>query len=232
MLKRIGSVVLVISLSIVAFSAHAFGTESGLATTPTAATSSTVDPTSTLDSTTTTQSTVPPSLATRGSSIQETPTDPPPPSTTTTVAPPVTPPPAPNPNVIPGNSGAGRRVIYSKGRMRLWVVDANGSLVRTYLVSGRLNQPNYGTYSVYSRSSYTCNIKHSNVCMRWMVRFAKGPSGDNIGFHEIPRKSGVPIQSDRQLGQALSSGCVRQSTGDAMFMWGWAGIGTKVVVIP
>ena len=67
--------------------------------------------------------------------------------------------------------------------------------------------------------------------MRWMVRFTRGPSGDNIGFHEIPRRNGVPLQSDSQLGQALSAGCVRQSTADAQFMWGWAYIGTRVVVI-
>ena len=140
--------------------------------------------------------------------------------------------PKPNPLAVPANSGSGRRVVYSKGRMRVWIIEADGTLVRTYLVSGRYNQPNYGTYAVFSRSSYTCNINHPNVCMRWMVRFAKGPSGDNIGFHEIPRDNGVPLQSNAQLGQALSSGCVRQSTADAMFMWGWANIGTKVVVVP
>ncbi|HVE18324.1 MAG TPA: L,D-transpeptidase, partial [Ilumatobacteraceae bacterium] len=69
-----------------------------------------------------------------------------------------------------------------------------------------------------------------NICMRFMVRFAHGPLGDNIGFHEIPRKDGVPIESDAQLGLPLSGGCVRQSTADAMFMWDFAGIGTTVVV--
>jgi lipoprotein-anchoring transpeptidase ErfK/SrfK len=67
--------------------------------------------------------------------------------------------------------------------------------------------------------------------MRWMVRFAHGPTGGNIGFHEIPRDNGVPMQSDSQLGQALSSGCVRQSTADAQYMWLFGGIGTRVVVI-
>ena len=161
----------------------------------------------------------------RGTTVQLVTTLPPPTTTTTTL-------PKPNPLAVPANSGSGRRVVYSKGRMRVWIIEADGTLVRTYLVSGRYNQPNYGTYAVFSRSSYTCNINHPNVCMRWMVRFAKGPSGDNIGFHEIPRDNGVPLQSNAQLGQALSSGCVRQSTADAMFMWGWANIGTKVVVVP
>jgi lipoprotein-anchoring transpeptidase ErfK/SrfK len=167
-----------------------------------------------------------PASATRGSSIQETPTLPPPPTeeptTTVQVAPPNT--------DVPYLSGSGRRVVYSKNQMRVWIVDANNVTVRTYRVSGRFGQPDPGTYHVFSRSTYTCNIDHPNICMRFMVRFAQGPLGDNIGFHEIPKKDGVPIQSDSQLGQALSGGCVRQATADAIYMWDFAGIGTTVVV--
>ena len=65
-----------------------------------------------------------------------------------------------------------------------------------------------------------------------MVRFAHGGEGGNIGFHEIPFQYGRPVQSISQLGQPLSGGCVRQSTPDAIWMWGWAQLGTKVVVLP
>lgn len=174
---------------------------------------------------TTVPTTVPPTTmapATRGSTIQIGTTLPPPPTTA---------PRPPSPWAAPANSGTGRRVVYSKGQMRVWIIEADGYVTRSYRVSGRLNQPAYGTYSVFSRSAYTCSIGHSNVCMRWMVRFAHGINGGNIGFHEIPRKNGVPMQSDAQLGLPLSSGCVRQSTADAFFMWNWAGVGTKVVVI-
>lgn len=167
-----------------------------------------------------------PAPATRGSSIQESPTLPPPPSeepTTTQVE-------APPDTGVPNSSGAGRRVVYSKNQMRVWIVDANNVTIRTYRVSGRFGQPTPGTSQVFSRSSYTCNIDHPNICMRFMVRFAHGPKGDNIGFHEIPKENGVPIESDAQLGQALSGGCVRQATADAIFMWDFAGIGTTVVV--
>ncbi len=164
--------------------------------------------------------------ATRGSSIQETPTLPPPPTeeptTTQVVAPPDT--------GVPYLSGVGRRVVYSKNQMRVWIVDGSNMTVRTYRVSGRFGQPDPGTYQVFSRSAFTCNIDHPNICMRFMVRFAHGPLGDNIGFHEIPKRDGVPVQSDAQLGQALSGGCVRQATADALFMWDFASIGTTVVV--
>jgi hypothetical protein len=167
-----------------------------------------------------------PAPATRGSSIQETPTLPPPPTEVpTTVA--IT---APPDTGVPYLSGSGRRVVYSKNQMRVWIVDGNNITVRTYRVSGRFGQPDPGVYQVFSRSAYTCNIDHPNICMRYMVRFAHGPKGDNIGFHEIPRENGVPIQTDAQLGQALSGGCVRQSTADAEYMWAFAGIGTVVVV--
>jgi len=117
--------------------------------------------------------------ATRGSSIQETPTLAPPPTeapTTTVVA-------APPDTGVPFLSGVGRRVVYSKNQMRVWIVDDTNVTVRTYRVSGRFGQPTPGTYHVFSRSSFTCNIDHPNICMRFMVRFAHGPLGDNIGFH-------------------------------------------------
>ena len=64
-----------------------------------------------------------------------------------------------------------------------------------------------------------------------MVRFAYGPDGGRIGFHEIPNRNGVPLQSYEQLGLPLSHGCVRQTTADALWIWNWAPIGTKVVVL-
>lgn len=169
------------------------------------------------DTTTTTVATEP-APAVRGTAVQVAPTLGPPDTSLSSSA-------------LPPDTGSGRRVVYSKSRMRVWIIDGDENVQRTYLVSGRLNQPSPGTYSVFSRSTYTCSISQSNVCMRWMVRFAHGPSGDNIGFHEIPRQNGVPMQGNSQLGQPLSHGCVRQSTEDAQYMWAWAGVGTKVVVI-
>lgn len=159
----------------------------------------------------------------RGTQAQVTETDPPPPSPPTT---------APL-DALPPNSGEGRRIVYSKSLQRVWTVEADGTVSKTHRVSGRLtwNQPTPGTYSVFSRSPYTCNIKNPAICWRYMVRFTRGPDGDNIGFHEIPKKNGVPVQSVSQLGQPLSGGCVRQATPDAIYIWDWAPVGTKVVVL-
>jgi len=206
------------------------GTDPSTPTTST--TTATTPPTSTIDPTTSVGGVPGPAqlseeiLPTRGTQVQLTPTVPAPATTTTTIPPPS--------DELPVDSGEGRRAVYSKSRQRTWTVEADGTVSRTYLVSGRLtwNQPTPGTYHVFSRSSFTCNIKNPSICMRMMVRFTVGPDGDNIGFHEIPRQNGRPIQSESQLGQALSGGCVRQATPDAEHMWAWAPIGTKVVVLP
>ena len=135
------------------------------------------------------------------------------------------------PPPVPAHSGTGRRIVYSRAMQRIWAIEADGTVVKTHLVSGRLYEPYAGTYSVYSRSMYTYSVADPNVKWRYMVRFAYGPEGGRIGFHEIPTRFGVPLQSESQLGQPLSGGCVRQSTADAIWTWNWAYLGTKVVVL-
>jgi peptidoglycan hydrolase-like protein with peptidoglycan-binding domain len=132
---------------------------------------------------------------------------------------------------LPANSGSGRRIVYSRAQQRIWVVESSGAVVKSHRVSGRTYEPYAGTYSVYSRSEYTYSAKDPSVRWRYMIRFAYGPEGGRIGFHEIPNRNGVPLQTKEQLGLPLSGGCVRQSTSDAYWLWNWAGIGTTVVVL-
>jgi lipoprotein-anchoring transpeptidase ErfK/SrfK len=151
------------------------------------------------------------------------------------IAPLPAPPPTLPPDwLLPANSGSGRRVVYSKSKQRLWVVDGAGTMIKTHRVSGRQTplDPRPGTYSVFSRSRYTYSINNPSIKWGYMVRFAHGATGGNIGFHEIPTQYGRPVQSVSQLGQPLSGGCVRQAIPDAIWMWNWAYIGTRVVVLP
>ena len=145
-------------------------------------------------------------------------------------------PPPPAEEALPENSGAGRRVVYSNSAMRVWAVEEDGAVVKTHRVSGRTGMPSPGTYTVWSRSMYTYSANNPNIRWMYMVRFAWTPKGGNIGFHEIPTRcdsSGCSkMQTEDQLGESLSGGCVRQSTPDAIWMWDWAQIGTKVVVLP
>jgi lipoprotein-anchoring transpeptidase ErfK/SrfK len=132
---------------------------------------------------------------------------------------------------LPASSGSGLRVVFSQSRQRVWLVDAGDDVQRTYLVSGSVTdnlQP--GTYEVYSRSRWATGIEDSGV-MQYFVRFTEGPTGASIGFHTIPTRNGVPLQSVAQLGTPQSHGCIRQKTPDAVALWDYAPVGTKVVVV-
>ncbi|MFC6345402.1 L,D-transpeptidase, partial [Nocardioides hankookensis] len=131
---------------------------------------------------------------------------------------------------LPADSGTGKRVVFSQSRQRVWLVDADTGVRRTYLVSGStLDNLEPGTYDVYSKSRWAVGIDDSGV-MEYFVRFAQGPSGAAIGFHTIPTKDGVPLQTKAQLGTPQSHGCIRQKTPDAVALWNFAPVGGTVVV--
>ena len=132
---------------------------------------------------------------------------------------------------VPAASGTGLRVVFSQDAQRVWLVGASDDVKRTYLVSGSVTdnlQP--GTYSVYSRSRWATGVDDSGV-MQYFVRFTQGPTGAAIGFHSIPTRNGVPLQTAAQLGTPQSHGCIRQATPDAIALWKFAPDGTKVVVV-
>jgi len=134
-----------------------------------------------------------------------------------------------DPTALPPDSGTGRRVVFDQSGQRVWLVNAAGQVVRTYLVSGSLTdnlQP--GTYSVYSRSRWAVGVDDSGV-MQYFVRFAHGDSAA-IGFHTIPTKNGEPLQSRDLLGTPQSHGCIRQDEPDAIALWRFAPVDTTVVV--
>lgn len=135
-----------------------------------------------------------------------------------------------DPSTIPANSGAGRRVVYALGAQRVWLVNDDGSLFGTWLVSGRAGEPNPGNYAVFSRSRHA-RAQAPGITMEFMVRFARTP-GLPIGFHSIPvNRRGTQIQSIEKLGSYQSLGCVRQKYSDAAVMWDFAQIGTPVIVV-
>lgn len=152
----------------------------------------------------------------------------------TATANPEPPPPPPTPPAsafpaLPAGSGFGRRIVYSDDQQRVWLVEADERVSDSYLVSGRRGMPSPGTYSVYSKSPVAW-AGHDGITMRNMVRFARG-ADLAIGFHSIPRfADGRPLQSEAQLGTYRSSGCVRQADPKAEALYGWASLGTTVVV--
>ena len=123
----------------------------------------------------------------------------------------------PSPFDPPADGGNGRRVVYSKSKQTVWAYDETNTIIKMHRVSGRQdpNDPTPGTYRVWSRSLRTFSINNPTITWNYMVRFAKGDRGGNIGFHDIPYQYGQPVQTIDQLGEALSGGCVRQAPEDA-----------------
>lgn len=132
---------------------------------------------------------------------------------------------------LPADSGEGRRAVFKQSTQRVWIVDADGRVQRTYRVSGSaLDNLDPGTYEVFSRSRNAVGIDDSGT-MEFFVRFTRGPSGAAIGFHSIPVDDGAAVQTVAQLGLPLSSGCIRQKRSDAIAMWRFADLGTRVDVV-
>jgi hypothetical protein len=126
--------------------------------------------------------------------------------------------------------GSGRRVIYANREARVWFVEATGELAKTHQVSGRRGVPTPDRYNVYSKSRYAW-APHDNVTMEYMVRFAREEWP--YGFHSIPiHEDKSPFQTKEQLGTLRSGGCVRQDFDDAEWTFGWADVGTRVIMLP
>jgi lipoprotein-anchoring transpeptidase ErfK/SrfK len=133
---------------------------------------------------------------------------------------------------VPIKSGTGRRIVYANRQQRVWVINADNEVIRIFPVSGMLGQPGKGTFSVFSKSPTSYSPEFAGVTFRFMTRFAIGRNGGNIGFHEIPVRNNRPMQTVDELGAFKGSGCLRSSTQDALFIYKWATLGTKVVVVP
>ena len=131
---------------------------------------------------------------------------------------------------LPEGSGTGKRVVFSESRQRVWLVNEDEQIERTYLVSGSVHDNlDPGAFNVYSRSEDAWGVDDSGS-MKYFVRFTQGDTGAAIGFHDIPIKDGVPAQTEAQLGTPLSHGCVRQRRSDAIALWKFAPLGTSVIV--
>jgi peptidoglycan hydrolase-like protein with peptidoglycan-binding domain len=132
---------------------------------------------------------------------------------------------------LPENSGSGRRVVYDRAGQRVWAVDDNEQIVRSWLVSGsKYSNEAPGTHTVYSRSEMS-TAWNGQAFLPNMIRYQQTEIG-HIGFHGIPRhvSDNSPYQATDELGTRLSGGCQRQHDLDAAFLWAFADVGTTVVV--
>jgi Putative peptidoglycan binding domain/L,D-transpeptidase catalytic domain len=133
---------------------------------------------------------------------------------------------------LPPNSGSGKRVVYERASQRVWAVDEDEQIVRSWLVSGsKFGNEVPGTHEVYSRSQMS-SAWNFQAHLPLMIRYYETDIG-HIGFHAIPLhvSDNSPYQTEAELGTRLSGGCQRQANRDAAFLWDFAAVGTTVVVI-
>ncbi|HYN34901.1 MAG TPA: L,D-transpeptidase family protein [Ilumatobacteraceae bacterium] len=132
---------------------------------------------------------------------------------------------------LPADSGSGRRVVYDRAGQRVWAVDDNEQIIRSWLVSGsKFSNEEPGTHTVYSRSDKS-TAWNGKAWLPLMIRYQVTDIG-HIGFHAIPLhvSDNTPYQTTDELGTRLSGGCQRQHNLDAAFLWAFADVGTTVVV--
>lgn len=131
---------------------------------------------------------------------------------------------------VPDESGNGRRIVYSNGQQRVWMITESGRLWDTYLITGRRGIPATGHYKVFSKSVKAW-APYDGITMNYMVRFARGEWP--YGFHDLPKwPDGSLLSTVDDLGHYGSGGCVRQEPEKAIRLFAWAPIGTPVIVTP
>lgn len=140
--------------------------------------------------------------------------------------------PAVSPFGPPPDANVGKRLVYCNSCQTAWMIDETNYVVWSFKVSGRRGMPAAGTYHVFRKLEMGRSKSHPDLRLPYFVGFTWGSTTD-IGFHGIPlRPDNSQIESDSQLGQPLSSGCVRVSQLMAKAIYDFAPIGTTVVVLP
>lgn len=136
---------------------------------------------------------------------------------------------------LPTNSGFGRRLVIHSDQQQVWLVEADGRVLDTFLMSGRrvrtasgLDQP--GLFRAYSKSGTMRYCDGRCGTAKFMVRYQTGFAGA-VGLHGIPIEKGRPVQSVADLGWPLSHGCARLEESKAREVFMWANLGTVVVVL-
>ncbi|MER5210181.1 hypothetical protein ABT063_06240 [Streptomyces sp. NPDC002838] len=126
------------------------------------------------------------------------------------------------PAVVPDGSGTGRRVVYSLGQKRVWLVDASDASRRTFTVWPGTVSPDPGTYTISQRTEATTGS--DGVEIEHILYFA-AKSGLSIAFsNAVDGSSPPPAQGIRTSG-------IRMGKADGSALWTFGETGTTVVVV-
>ncbi|MEU0008971.1 hypothetical protein ABZ079_33090 [Streptomyces sp. NPDC006314] len=128
----------------------------------------------------------------------------------------------PSAPALPDESGTGRRIVYSLGEKRIWLVDATGRAARTFTVWPGTVSPRPGHYSITLR---TQSLKGSDgVEIEHIMYFTK-VQGVNIAFSNALDGTSPPPANGKKLGG------IRLHKEDGAALWSFGDQGTKVAVV-
>ncbi|MCH0562084.1 MULTISPECIES: L,D-transpeptidase [unclassified Streptomyces] len=133
--------------------------------------------------------------------------------------------PAPTPTMVkvPDGSGTGRRIVYSLGSKRVWLIDASDAQRRTFTVWPGTVSPEPGTYTVSSRRETTTGF--DGVPVEHIVYFT-ARSGLSIAFSNALDGSSPPAPTP-----GARTGGIRMGEPDGQALWAFATTGTTVAVV-
>jgi hypothetical protein len=123
---------------------------------------------------------------------------------------------------VPATSGTCRRVVYSLGQKRVWLVDASDKATRTFTVWPGTVSPDPGAYSISNRVEATTGS--DGVQIEHIMYFA-AKSNLSVAFSNAVDGSSPPPASGKQ-----TSG-IRMPKADGTALWTFGTAATKVTVV-
>lgn len=113
-------------------------------------------------------------------------------------------------------------------KSQVMTIFEDGHLADAFIVSSGLpgmDTPQ-GEFAIQNRAERVWSKRYSLYMPYWM---AITPDG-KYGIHELPEWPGGYKEGANHLGRPVSHGCVRLGVGAAARVYGWADIGTRVIV--
>ncbi|MBW5424852.1 hypothetical protein GKQ77_25345 [Streptomyces sp. BG9H] len=124
---------------------------------------------------------------------------------------------------LPKESGAGKRVVYSLRQDRIWLVDGSGDeRVKTYTVWPGSVDPSAGEHKVTGLRNATVGSDGVQVVR---VVYFSGSGGTSAAF-SAARDGASPEPATRK-----KTGAIRLGSDASKSLWGFAKLGTSVVVV-
>jgi len=162
---------------------------------------------------------------------------------TTTVAPTTTTIPEPTtttvpvPVIDPNCPTTPHAAVIDRDRQRAYLCD-NGVALPEFVITSARDQPDPGTYPVFSKSMNTSSRFGGHYStMTHFVAFTRGEkTGARVAFHTVPvLRTGEYVQPLASVGTQMmygaSSGCIRVLPEQGQVIWDWLQKGDEVRVI-